>query len=56
MANVFGNISFLSHSLFLKVSEVRNISSKCWLPNKSHGFSFQSKFPILICNKTAAEV
>ena len=33
IANVFRNIHFLS--LFSKVSEVCNISSKCWLSDKS---------------------
>ena len=36
---------FTTFSLFLKVSEVCNISSKCWLPNKSANKIFLQKTP-----------
>ena len=36
---------FITFSLFLKVSEVCNISSKCWLPNKSVNKRFLRKTP-----------
>ena len=36
---------FTTFSLFLKVSEVCNVSSKCWLPNKSANKIFLHKKP-----------
>ena len=36
---------FTTFLLFLKVSEVCNISSKCWLPNKSANKAFSHKTP-----------
>ena len=46
IANVFRNIHILSlFSLFLKVSDIYNISSKCWLPNKSANKIFLHKTP-----------
>ena len=35
IANVLKHPLFTTFSLFLKMSEVCNISSKCWMPNKS---------------------
>ena len=38
---------FTTFSLFLKVSEVCNISNKCWLPNKSANKIFLHKTPYI---------